>query len=64
MTNPKVHGSERTHAIVTLRSGKGVDNQQAKQEVDHAEPEVDLPGKVAQESERVTTRKKEMLSHL
>jgi hypothetical protein len=47
MTNPKAcmsgnsSNQEHTHAIVTLRSGKQVDNHMAELELDHAKPEVD-----------------------
>ena len=51
VTNPKAcmignsSNQEHAHAIVTLRSGKRVDNQVA-------EPEVDLAGKVGQDNEK------------
>ena len=36
MTNPKVHGQEHAHAIVTLRSERQVDNQVVKLEANLA----------------------------
>jgi hypothetical protein len=44
MTNPKAHGQEHAHAIVTLRSGRQVDNQVVK-------PEADLAGQERKESD-------------
>jgi hypothetical protein len=75
VTNPKAcisgnsSNQERTHAIVTLRSEKQVDNHVAELELDHAKPETDhvvepkqpLLGK---KRKRVTTRKREVASHL
>ena len=63
LTNPKAcmsgnsSNQEHAHAIVTLRSGKQVDNHVA-------EPEADLAGKKVKKVKRVTKRRKEMLSHL
>ena len=59
VTNPKAHKWEHAHAIVTLRSGKRVDNQVAEQEADHAEPEADLVGKVGQGSKKGDDNKEE-----
>ena len=39
MTNPKVHGQEHAHVIVTLRSGRQVDNQVVEPEADLARHE-------------------------
>jgi hypothetical protein len=39
MTNPKVHGQEHAHAIVTLRSGRQVDNQIVKPKANLARQE-------------------------
>ena len=52
VNNPKActignsSNQEHAHAIVTLRSRKLVDNEDAEQEADHAELEADLVGKV------------------
>jgi hypothetical protein len=52
---------EHAHAIVTLRSGRRVDNHVAEPKADHeAKPTTNL----VRQEERVTRRWKEMLSHL
>ena len=65
VTNPRAcmsgnsSNQENILAIVTLRSGKRVDNQMAKPEVDHVELEADLAGKVGQGSEKGDDSKEE-----
>ena len=63
VTNPKAcmsgnsSNQEHAHAIVTLRSGKQVDNHVAEPEVDHAEPEADLARKEGQKGEEGDKKK-------
>ena len=44
-------------AIVTLRYGKQVDNQEVNLEADHAEPKDDLAGKEGQDGQRGDNKK-------
>jgi hypothetical protein len=65
VNNPKAYtienssNQEHVQAVVTLRSGKRVENQVAEPEADHAKPKADLTGKEGQERKEGDNNKKE-----